>query len=144
MSRTGQMKTKLMDVVDSLDALERTPNTFRWTPAMSAIWPKDYRPTMTGLLAMWEAMHDAAEYSCSQAASDDGWIEWDGSQFDPCTIDLFTPVQKGTLVDVKFRDGVIYERVQAGVTLPKMREAAGSFWRNENEGNDIIAYRVIK
>lgn len=126
MSRTGQMKTKLMDVVDSLDALERTPTAFRWTPAMSAIWPKDYRPTMTGLLAMWEAMHDAAEYSSSQAASDYGWVE------------NKTFVQPAWLDDME----VVHYRIRAGSTTDKAR--AGSLDWGDIGGPTITHWRPAK
>lgn len=71
------------------------------------------------------------------------WIEWDGSQYEHTP--LFSPVPKGSVVDVKFRDGEIYERVKAGVILNPMRDrdAAGPFWNNENHSADIVAYRVV-
>ena len=77
-------------------------------------------------------------------AEGDGWIEWDGSKYEKDTEDLFTPVPRGTLVDVRFRDGMVYERVEAGVSLTKPRDAAGAYWENEGATNDIIAYRIVK
>lgn len=76
---------------------------------------------------------------------DDGWIVWDGSKYEDGGDELFTPVAKGTLIDVRFRDDELYQSVSAGKSLPdKLRDAAGAFWRNEGEPNDIIAYRVVK
>ena len=72
-----------------------------------------------------------------------GWIEWNGLTYNRDEY-MFSPVPRRTLVDVKFRDGEVYERVEAGVTLPRNRDAAGSFWENEGEGNDIVAYRIVK
>lgn len=73
-----------------------------------------------------------------------GWIAWDGSLFDPDTEAPYTPVPRGTLVDVRFRDGVKYERVPAGEILSENRDAASTFWKNEGQGNDIVAYRVVQ
>ena len=126
MSRTGQMKTKLMDVVDSLDALELTPTAFNWTPAMSAVFP--VRLTMSQLTAMWEALHDAAEYTeLGSQASDDGWIEWNGGVM---------PVWAGTQIKVRHRD------------LREHIDSAGGWhsnnWFHDGLSGDIIAYSVIK
>lgn len=52
------------------DKLTRTPTAFRWTPEMQSIWPREMRPTMSGLLAIWEAMRDAAEYSVVGASTE--------------------------------------------------------------------------
>jgi hypothetical protein len=63
MSRIGQMKTKLHDCLDSLEILEQNvelPTAFNWTPALSAVFPA--RLTMSQLLAIWDAMHEAAVY----------------------------------------------------------------------------------
>lgn len=69
--------SQLLDrLKEAEEKLGRTPTAFRWTPAMSAIWPADYRPTMSGLLAIWEAMHEAAQYDTPKPVADeDGWIE---------------------------------------------------------------------
>lgn len=62
------------------DKIMREPVAFDWTPSMDAIWPKDMRPTMSGLLAIWAAMRDAAVYETSvpgptePVADAEGWI----------------------------------------------------------------------
>lgn len=58
---------------------QRTPTAFNWTPVLSAVFPA--RLTMSQLLAIWEAMRDAAVYtplgaSAQPVADADGWIEW--------------------------------------------------------------------
>ena len=41
----------------------KEPTSFTWTPALSAVFPA--RLTMSQLLAIWDAMKEAAEYSAS-------------------------------------------------------------------------------
>lgn len=83
-------------------------------------------------------------YRVSKSGPIGQWVEWDGSEYKDSP--LFSPVPKGTLVDVKFRDGEIYERVESGIILNPMRDrdAAGPFWNNENHSADIVAYRVVQ
>lgn len=62
----------------------------------------------------------------------DGWIKWEGGE---------CPVEKGTLVDVKYRDG------RKKYSLPAMEQietpdAKRVYWINHSMGNDIIAYRL--
>ena len=64
----------------------------------------------------------------------DEWIKWHGGE---------CPVSKGTLVDVKYRDGVIQMNTPAGDydTNPShSREAI--YWDNGGGYEDIIAYRL--
>lgn len=73
------------------------------------------------------------------------WIEWDGSKYVELDWGLFSPVPRGTLVDVKLRDGEIFKRLPAGeIAMGCPVDAAGVFWENEGESSDIIAYRVVK
>ena len=71
----------------------------------------------------------------------DGWIEWGGGE---------CPVPKGTLVDVRLRDGGIKRSAYAwGQKDDVAREfkasyAGWAFWINEGHAGDIIAYRVIE
>lgn len=102
--------------VAALEARARTPEAFNWTPAMQAIWPAEMRPTMSGLLAIWEAMSEAAEYGegrlcwngkplSASPGPDDGWIEHIAGG--PC------PVPRGTKIDVRDADGYVWEDVAA-------------------------------
>lgn len=61
----------------------------------------------------------------------DEWIKHDGKCF---------PVPKGTLVDIKCRNGDRIYGIAAGIKL----EALAAFWRNEGEEvpYDIVEYRI--
>lgn len=74
------------EIKSAIDALAqpRTPTAFNWTPAMEAIWPRDMRPTMSGLLAVWEAMHEAAVYAKGEQPDLDGWIPHNPGDPMPC------------------------------------------------------------
>ncbi len=54
------------------------------------------------------------------------WIKWEGGE---------CPVEKGTLVDVKYRDGGINEHVKA-------MGYWDNDWHNDGEPGDITAYRL--
>lgn len=56
-------------------------------------------------------------------AKNDGWIEWGGGE---------CPVEHGTLVDVRFRDGDDDRNIEANHLL----------WNHEKWSADIIAYRL--
>ena len=56
------------------------------------------------------------------------WIKWHGG---------VCPVPIGTLVDVEHRSGSIYQRVEAG-----KRWSFAEDWGIDNEGADIVAYRL--
>ena len=62
------------------------------------------------------------KYESALAASE-GWIEWGGGK---------RPVEEGTLVDVRFRDGDDDRNI----------EAIDLLWNHENWSADIIAYRL--
>ena len=80
----------------------------------------------------WEKCDDASvfneltkeQYETALAASE-GWIEWGGGE---------CPVEEGTLVDVRFRDGDDDRNI----------EAIDLLWNHENWSADIIAYRLHK
>ena len=65
------------------------------------------------------------------ATGADGWIEWKGGE---------CPVEKGTLVDVIWRDGTEL----AGVKALHLGGAGHQFWVADGMVNDIIAYRLHK
>ncbi len=72
---------------------------------------------------------------------DDGWIEWDGLAYE--SVPNFSPVSKGKIIDVRFRDGMVLNRVPAGEHAPgSHRQAKGAFWRKDNADDDIVAYRL--
>lgn len=53
------------------------------------------------------------------------------------------PVEKGTLIDVKFRDGQIMLSIPALETIyGSEREASRCFWIDDSVENDIIAWRL--
>jgi hypothetical protein len=60
------------------------------------------------------------------------WIEWRGGE---------CPVEKGVLVDVRYRDGVEKFSIPA-LELDRGRDATKYFWINDRADNDIIAYRL--
>lgn len=64
------------------------------------------------------------QYEAALAASE-GWVEWGGGE---------CPVEEGTLVDVRFRDGDDDRNI----------EAIDLLWNHENWSADIIAYRLHK
>ncbi|SCY80678.1 hypothetical protein SAMN05216420_12217 [Nitrosospira sp. Nl5] len=61
----------------------------------------------------------------------EAWIKHDGKCF---------PIPKGTLVDIKCRNGDKFYGIEAGIKL----EALAPFWRREGEEiqYDIIEYRI--
>lgn len=71
----------------------------------------------------------------NQSVDSEGWIQWNGGEM---------PVEKGTLIDVKYRRGLINLHVKAGEypsggSIPE--RAAIDFKHDDNRG-DIIAYRL--
>ncbi len=62
------------------------------------------------------------------------WIEWKGGE---------CPVPKGTLIDVRYRDGAEKSNIPA-LYIKDGRDASESFWENDAMAEDIIAYRVTK
>lgn len=68
------------------------------------------------------------QYEAALAAKNGGWIEWGGGE---------CPVEKGTLIDVKHRDGEVYQN----------KPAIGDnnvCWSHTGFHGDIIAYRLHK
>ena len=69
-----------------------------------------------------------------KAPADDGWIEWGGGE---------CPVETGTLVDVRYRDGQELYALPANEVHPGARDAQQDFWENHDFKNDIVAYRIV-
>lgn len=77
------------------------------------------------------------QYESALAAKNDGWIDWGGGG--EC------PVPRGTLVDVRYRNGEENHHVGAGIPFDDTgsnhnRNAAD--WENNGNLLDIIAYRL--
>lgn len=64
--------------------------------------------------------------------TDGGWIPWYSGE---------CPVPRGTLVDVKHRDGEVYRRVPARYAAFEGNGSAYD-WEHDGSVGDIIAYRV--
>ncbi|WP_370557340.1 hypothetical protein NMD88_03775 [Edwardsiella tarda] len=71
--------------------------------------------------------------------SNNGWIEWKGGDM---------PVERGTLVDVKYRDGVETVGVSAGVSdldagfVRKSGNRVACCWEQGSNPGSIVAYRL--
>lgn len=74
------------------------------------------------------------QYETALAEKKEGWIQWEGGE---------CPVEKGTLVDVKYRDGHTKENVTA---LSWGNGVSSIFWvngcNNSVLNDDIVAYRL--
>lgn len=76
------------------------------------------------------------QYEAALAAKNEGWIEWGGGE---------CPVEKGTLVDVRYRDGEENHHVGAGIPLDDTgsnHDRNATDWENDGNLLDIIAYRM--
>ena len=67
--------------------------------------------------------------------ADDGWIPWEGGD---------CPVEVGTRVDAKFRDGEKAYNVPAGDCAEDPDSRIALDWSHMESDYDIIAYRVVK
>ena len=74
------------------------------------------------------------QYEAALAAKNDGWIEWGGGK---------CPVEKGTLVDVRYRDSQAYpDRIGAPALVGGGSGATYHHWLHDGMMNDIISYRL--
>lgn len=65
------------------------------------------------------------------------WIEWSGGK---------CPVDRGTLVDVKTRDGAYGTFLFAGSDLYLPESEGGAIaedWSHDGSGGDIVSYRLV-
>lgn len=74
------------------------------------------------------------QYEAALAAKNDGWIEWGGGK---------CPVEKGALIDVKWRDGKVDTEIPAKIRCPS-RDRQAIIWHHAGHELDIIAYRLHK
>lgn len=75
-----------------------------------------------------------AETAVQGESDSDGWIEWKGGE---------QPVEYGTLIDVKFRDGMEMFAAPVGVTTDDFPRHVLD-WSHDDRRGDIIAYRLRK
>lgn len=76
------------------------------------------------------------QYEAALAAKNDGWIEWGGGE---------CPVPRGTLVDVRYRNGEENHHVGAGVPFDDTgsnHDRNAMDWEDDGSLLDIIAYRL--
>jgi hypothetical protein len=74
------------------------------------------------------------EISIKTKPDSDGWIQWNGGKM---------PVEKGTLIDVKYRRGLINLHVKAGeyTSGGSIPERYAIDFKHDGNPGDIIAYR---
>ena len=65
----------------------------------------------------------------------EGWIQWDGGEM---------PVEEGTRIDVKYRDGVVNLHVKAGEHAfgGSISERCAIDFKHDDDPGGIIAYRL--
>lgn len=76
------------------------------------------------------------QYEAALAAKNGGWIEWGGGE---------CPVEKGTLVDVRYRNGEENHHVGAGLSFcdtGSNPDLCAEDWSKDDTSSDIIAYRL--
>lgn len=115
---------------------------FTYEGGLVNFWSEEGHALAHGAHAFKESGLDLCEIeSVSRAqyeaalAKNDGWIEWGGGE---------CPVEEGTLVDVRYRDGRELIALPANYTATSAIDASHAFWRNDGAINDIIAYRLHK
>ena len=72
----------------------------------------------------------------NKVVDSDGWIQWNGGEM---------PVEEGTLIDVKYRNGEVNLHVSAGFPLVDNGSIAGKYacgWHPSESSYSITAYRI--
>lgn len=78
------------------------------------------------------------QYEAALAEKNDGWIEWGGGE---------CPVERGTMVDVRYRNGCECHHVGAGLgtdTTGSDPDHCANDWYADGTDWDIISYRLHK
>lgn len=101
-----------------------------WSIPSDSVSRHDGKARLEALLAddYSETIITREQYEAALAAKNDGWIDWGGGN---------CPVEKGTLIDVKHRDGEIYQN------KPAMGDN-NTRWSHTGSRGDIISYRLHK
>ena len=119
----------LKRIADSLAGL--TPEMLRQLVDASHLW--SYPGTTYSRSPSATGDMDAPAAEASTKTDDNPWIDWPGGE---------CPVPDGTLVDVRFRDGTTHDEQPAYNQFGIASTVADApFWRNDDSGADIIAYR---
>lgn len=127
-----QDKDKSINQYETADGLETNEHgTWKY----SASWQTYLRlsheePCLASDWATAIITHE--QYEAALSAKNDGWIEWGGGA---------CPVEEGTLVDVKYRDGDDFPDA-LGVPALSGYGTGSAFWELDGYNNDIIAYRL--
>ena len=95
---------------------------------------KPHEDSIHDLVAYGALYGEARLASMNHPESD--WIEWGGG--DEC------PLEIGTIIDAKYRDGFVEKRVPAGEYSYSPDSRAAKDWRHTGNDYDIIAYRIVK
>lgn len=76
-------------------------------------------------------------YHAYPKADADGWIEWGGGE---------CPVEAGSIVDVRYRDGRenFHVKAMSYDRTGSIKSLSATCWGNINVGSDIVAYRPHK
>ena len=77
-----------------------------------------------------------ALYGEARLSTESDWIEWGG--VDEC------PLEIGTIIDAKYRDGFVEKRVPAGECSYSPDSRSAKDWCHTGSDYDIIAYRIVK
>ena len=73
---------------------------------------------------------------CNSVVDPEGWIQWNGGEM---------PVEEGTLIDVKYRNGIVNLHVSAGFPFVDKGSVSGKYaadWSTKEYNYSIIAYRL--
>ena len=84
---------------------------------------------------MRKAIAKAEAALAAPQPADDGWIPWNGGD---------CPVEVGTRVDAKYRDGEKAYNVPAGECAEDPDSRSALDWSHMESNYDIIAYRIAK
>ena len=84
---------------------------------------------------MRKAIAKAEAALAAPQPADDGWIPWNGGD---------CPVEVGTRVDAKYRDGEKAYNVPAGECAEDPDRRSALDWSHMESNYDIIAYRIAK
>lgn len=106
-----------------------------WVSKSGADLVNNSKIEVTELAIDWQtAIITREQYESALAAKNDGWIEWGGGE---------CPVEKGTLVDLRYRNSEKFPDTFGTIALAVGGYGAtGRHWNHDGYPNDIIAYRL--
>ena len=109
-----------------------------WSIPPDSVTRHDGKARIEALLAddYTTAIITREQYESALAAKNEGWIEWGGGE---------CPVPRGTLVDVRYRNGEENHHVGAGLSFcdtGSNPDLSAEYWSKDDTSSDIIAYRL--